>query len=391
MSSGSSQRHRRVFILLLACGVLWSIEYLWRRTMPSRSATHHVGEPVEASLSVRPASLRRDPRTVFAHSVISGGVRSADELTHALRTDPVAAAHYAHFRADAAHLDYLKSSTRAYVSFRTGAAIYWTRHRVSLPEGEAVLTDGENVVRARCGNRISFTPRQPTGPDVDLDVVEPAAPADAIPDAGAPDIFDLPLLVHEIFPPYFEGFGGLSTASLPAGSALTAGSPGYVRGFGSTGTGGISPLLQGSIPSGSPGNNEPGQVNTPGAPSFAFLPTFSPPFPAFVWPGSGMLPVSMLPPVGPVLPPAAGSPPGSVTPPRPTSGGGGSTGNPLPAPPSIPPGAETGDAPPESPGPPLSFTATPFEFTPPVIETPEPSTALLVVFALAIFFVLRAR
>src|SRR5437764_1059357 len=85
---------------------------------------------------------------------------------------------------------------------------YVPRKRVWLPEGEAVLTDGDNLARARCGNRISFTPQQPVGPEVDTDTPEAPLHNDELQIAvGLPDAFDLPWIVHNVFPPYFgEGF-----------------------------------------------------------------------------------------------------------------------------------------------------------------------------------------
>ena len=54
-----------------------------------------------------------------------------------------------------------------FVSYRLQNAIYWTSRRIHLPEGEPVLVDGKNMIRARCGNRIAFEPprRTPKPPD----------------------------------------------------------------------------------------------------------------------------------------------------------------------------------------------------------------------------------
>jgi hypothetical protein len=59
----------------------------------------------------------------------------------------------------------LASATRAYVSYRMGDRIYWTRKKLLIPEGELVLTDGVHFARTRCGNRLSLTPGAETRDD----------------------------------------------------------------------------------------------------------------------------------------------------------------------------------------------------------------------------------
>lgn len=140
-------------------------------------------------------------RTVYPYSIIPGGAWSRAELTSALERDPVAAEHYRGLRAEAAHMERMPGARAVYVSFRKNDKVYWTRHTVTLAAGEAVLSDGENLARARCGNRISLTPQQPTGPEVDLDTPEPAPTPGAKGESQPPDAFHLPLLVHDLFPP----------------------------------------------------------------------------------------------------------------------------------------------------------------------------------------------
>jgi hypothetical protein len=53
----------------------------------------------------------------------------------------------------------------AYVSYRIGREVHWTKKRIKLVKGEKLITDGENYARARCGNRISDTPQKNTSPD----------------------------------------------------------------------------------------------------------------------------------------------------------------------------------------------------------------------------------
>ena len=65
---------------------------------------------------------------------------------------------------------------------------------------ETLITDGKNEARARCGNQVSDTPRQPTlarqAPLASLDETERVLSATASAVAGQ----SAPLLAQEIFP-----------------------------------------------------------------------------------------------------------------------------------------------------------------------------------------------
>ncbi|MGJ7916045.1 hypothetical protein ACI48D_11265 [Massilia sp. LXY-6] len=111
-----------------------------------------------------PAAARR----VYPYSIVPGGVTDRMELARAVMADKVVAAHYAGFAVDKASLRSVAAARAVYVSYRKGERVYWTAHTVTLAEGESVLSDGRNDIRARCGNRISDTPQLPveaTGPD----------------------------------------------------------------------------------------------------------------------------------------------------------------------------------------------------------------------------------
>jgi hypothetical protein len=94
--------------------------------------------------------------------VIPRGVTSGSELQSALRRELLVAAHYADFDARHAHVILLAYDQRAYVSYRLGCQIYWTKKQVTLPLGETLLSDGEHLARTRCGNRVSLVPAVPT-------------------------------------------------------------------------------------------------------------------------------------------------------------------------------------------------------------------------------------
>jgi hypothetical protein len=51
-----------------------------------------------------------------------------------------------------------------YVSYRIGNNVFWTKHKLALRKGEAMLSDGRNMARTRCGNRVSVLPVRPNAP-----------------------------------------------------------------------------------------------------------------------------------------------------------------------------------------------------------------------------------
>src|SRR5580704_13226396 len=104
-------------------------------------------------------------RAVYPYSVIPGGANSSKELVAALRIDSVARGHYADFDAAAARIVRVAANRKAYVSYRKGDQIFWTRTQVNLRAGETLLSDGEHLARTRCGNRVSAVPRSPVSPE----------------------------------------------------------------------------------------------------------------------------------------------------------------------------------------------------------------------------------
>jgi len=103
-------------------------------------------------------------RSVYPYSVIAGGAQSPQELREAVATDPVVAQHYADFDMTNARRVTLDAPKLAYVSYRIGNKVFWTRHKLALRKGEAMLSDGTNMARTRCGNRISVLPVRPNAP-----------------------------------------------------------------------------------------------------------------------------------------------------------------------------------------------------------------------------------
>jgi hypothetical protein len=98
---------------------------------------------------------------IYPYSVIPGGVGSREDLRRAMASDPVVQRAYAQFAVNRCKLVRLRSTEWAYVSYRYGDEVYWTKRKVRLDKGERVISDGEHTARARCGNWISEIPRAP--------------------------------------------------------------------------------------------------------------------------------------------------------------------------------------------------------------------------------------
>jgi len=134
-----------------------SLFHASRSGEPSRQASEASRDLI---LHAQQEALRSmEGRTVYRYSVVPGGVRDVRELKWAAEHDPVVAAHYAGFDYDHARAVRLVLARTAYVSYRIGNKVYWTRHRVTLKKGETVLTDGKITARARCANRVEEAPQ----------------------------------------------------------------------------------------------------------------------------------------------------------------------------------------------------------------------------------------
>jgi hypothetical protein len=122
---------------------------------PALSEAHHldISAPITA------------PRANYNYSVIPGGAFTGQELERAVNRDPVVAEHYSDLEASTMRPEILKQDRMAYVSYRIGDRVYWTSKKVRIRGGETILTNGQQQIRARCGNCISLEPLMPTSPD----------------------------------------------------------------------------------------------------------------------------------------------------------------------------------------------------------------------------------
>ena len=138
----------------------------WTNEPESERIVERAGEHVAAAPQ-RVAAVHVDatamvpPRPIYRLSVVPGGVHSAQEVAEVVARDPVVAAHYRGIDPRRMRVERLEKPLAAHVSYRIGDQVYWTQRKLQLAAGETVLTDGETILRARCGNRVSTVRRTP--------------------------------------------------------------------------------------------------------------------------------------------------------------------------------------------------------------------------------------
>jgi hypothetical protein len=179
-----------VLALLVGIPVGWSALNRRHHSNSSRASTKRV------ILNNSRPSGAREPRRVFKYSVVPGGVNSPEQLTEAADRDATVRDHYQGIYLSQVTKTQLDQDMSAYVSYRLKNKIYWTQKKIRLHKGELVLTDGEHMVRGRCGNRISVLPvgsgagPEPAEPQFDVEeptevkLVVAAAPVPAKPTAS---------------------------------------------------------------------------------------------------------------------------------------------------------------------------------------------------------------
>ncbi len=354
----------------------------------------------EAAASVAPVAPVAK-RLVYPWSVVAGGVDSGAALRRAAEEDPTVAAHYGGLALEKFEARRLAADRRGYVSYRVRDRVYWTRRLVTLRAGEEVLSDGRELIRGRCGNRFSETPRLPVA------AVE-VEPAEAVMDEP---VLGAQLLTSPAFPMEMAGgpvrpeeagkprvAAGEPLTVLPPPGVADALPPAWVNGgaglpvapivAGGGGGGGGAPPA-GSTPA------PPGETTTPpngiiiaqGPPPTGVEippPLVTPPLsePPTTIPPPGNPPTLQTPPPGnppPVnLPPydPPGNPPPSF-PPTPVPEGNPPPGGPPPTSPLPPPGS------PPPGGPPPIDPPLPPPGEPPVSSVPEPGAWVLATIGLA--------
>lgn len=157
---------RYTSLVLLVCAPFFLLHYRPHGpNVPASGGSTPQPLPAYDPLLHLPADYRSEPQAlVYPLSVVPGGVSSPEQLRSAMAADPVVARHYAGFSLRATRVIQLEAPRLAYVSYRRGNDIFWTRHKVRIPAGERLLSDGANLARTRCGNRLSDVPQNPTSP-----------------------------------------------------------------------------------------------------------------------------------------------------------------------------------------------------------------------------------
>jgi len=149
---------------VVACAAVYALA-MRESAPPVVAAQAHapaaVATPAPAVLRTAAQVRTKKTRRVYPYSIVPSGVLNRQELTHAVVVDKVVAEHYAAFEADKATVRTVTKPRGVYVSYRKGDKVFWTAKKLQLAEGETLLSDGQNEIRTRCGNRISDVPRLP--------------------------------------------------------------------------------------------------------------------------------------------------------------------------------------------------------------------------------------
>lgn len=341
-------------------------------------------------------------RLVYPWSVVAGGVDSPLAMQEAMEKDPVVETHYAGLQPGNFQPQRLSGKKQGYVSYRIRDKIYWTRRMVTLAAGENVLTDGKTLVRGRCGNLYSETPRLPLAP-VELEPTEAVMdqPVRAVQLMTVPDIpVEKPVETEKFENP--KQLASNANSLLPPPQAedslppswVTGGIPGPgggVMGIGGFGGGGSTPNAAPTTPE-NPTPVAPDVPLTPvtpeTAPPLVYVALTVPPsltyFPPVVitTPLGPEYPVyvpPLYPPVPSPQPPSTWNPP-TTNPPTTNP----PTTNPPenPPPPVIPPPTNPPVNPPPS-DPPIFPPGEPPAEPPPDVSVPEPGAWVLAILGIA--------
>jgi hypothetical protein len=162
----SQSRKARVVAALLAILLLTGIAFFavsrGDPTVETEAVVldHSTDLPLFTALPNASISIPAQP--VYPYSVIPGGIASGKELATRVAQDPVVAKHYSGFNLSRAQIVRAPQGKLVYVAYRMHDKVFWTKKRLMIRKGEALVTDGIHYARARCGNRIADSPVPPT-------------------------------------------------------------------------------------------------------------------------------------------------------------------------------------------------------------------------------------
>jgi PEP-CTERM motif len=228
----------------------------------ARSAHHSEAALSQSGTSSTPPQLTTsslpgiDRRPLYPYSIIPGGAYSQDELARAIENDPVVARHYGNFAVGKTRVVRLDHSELMYVSYRIGNQVFWTNKRLLIPAGEALLTDGENTARTRCGNRLSASAAMPLSPNQpsqeamdaapDLDPLSETLPFPELAISAPPNMAPAGMLPAAPFLPDAIGvgpMGGLHSPIPPLDFPIVGGGSGLIGAPGSPASPGLPPPI----------------------------------------------------------------------------------------------------------------------------------------------------
>jgi PEP-CTERM motif. len=239
-------------------------------TLLTLRAAHHEGQEQATYSSLatdwqsflEAASTSAAKRPVFPYSIVPGGVRDANELETAASNDSVVARHYSDFRIARAHTLRLNRPVAMFVSYRRNNQVYWTRNKMVIPGGETLISDGENLARVRCANRLSPV------------AAKPVAATDPSTEELETPVFVPPLLAS-LLPGNEIGFfpAGAPDGAVPGLPAVPPGPAGSSGSSGSPGSPVFPPILPPGVSPFTPTTppTEPPPVVTPEPGTFALL------------------------------------------------------------------------------------------------------------------------
>jgi hypothetical protein len=141
---------------------------------PQQPATVAPKAAAPTQPQVVPASFR--PLNM---ALIRGGFTSAEQFYQRVQADPVLRSFYGTCTDPAATLKPISDDLLVFVTFRRGDTIKWASKPLLIHQGEYVYTFCGKTVLARCGNLISWSPKQPSEDvppsllEIPTDVIDP--------------------------------------------------------------------------------------------------------------------------------------------------------------------------------------------------------------------------
>jgi hypothetical protein len=235
LGRSSRRRYFSIAFLTLCTPIIFWASLNAHRSTNELLTTAEVATAPIWPLSSAVEHFEKDHRVIFPYSIIPGGAESQQELRQAVTRDPVVARHYSDFDLTRVRRITLSAPQSMYVSYRIGNDVFWTKHKLTLPKGETMLTDGHVMARTRCGNRVSALPSKPHA------LVEPTA-----------EEINAPIFGPSVSTPYLVAYSAPLHA-FPSGSDFQP-------------TGSFFPLPGGGDGSGISGTTPPPIVTSPGPP-----------------------------------------------------------------------------------------------------------------------------